>query len=242
MSSRFVTWILCLLLVLATAGQSPALGFVFKKPQIDAITFHAAPGKLFVPVQEAESGLGLSVQRDDSGQVVQIGTTVVKPGTLRRLVDGTELLSTDDLANAGAEVAAPTPEGTVIARKGWRKMALAVPPQRIEVSLAKQRLQGWQGNRLVVDTNISSGRNGGTPAGEFKAGPYRSKLHRSSLYNNAPMPWSVQIRGHIFLHGFTSVPSYPASHGCIRIPLTGGNPARFIYEWVLTGTPVSVVK
>lgn len=67
-------------------------------------------------------------------------------------------------------------------------------------------------------------------------------MHYSSLYHNAPMPWSVQIYGHVFIHGFTSVPNYPASHGCIRLPLNEGNPARFFYEWIDNGSPVSVVR
>ena len=49
-------------------------------------------------------------------------------------------------------------------------------------------------------------------------------------------------RRHVFVHGFTSVPYYPASHGCIRLPLTGGNPAKFFYEWTDTGTPVKVTR
>lgn len=56
------------------------------------------------------------------------------------------------------------------------------------------------------------------------------------------MPWSVQLHRHIFIHGFSNVPDYPASYGCIRMPLTSGNPARFFCEWVLSGTPVSMTK
>lgn len=34
----------------------------------------------------------------------------------------------------------------------------------------------------------------------------------------------------------------PASHGCVRLPLTGRNPAKFFYEWVQSGTPVTIMK
>jgi lipoprotein-anchoring transpeptidase ErfK/SrfK len=110
------------------------------------------------------------------------------------------------------------------------------------VSLRDQKLRGWQGDRLVFESRVSSGRQGRTPAGKFRAGPYKARQHYSSRYHNAPMPWSVQINGHIFVHGFTSVPNYPASHGCIRVPLNEGNPARFFYEWVHRGTPVTVTR
>jgi lipoprotein-anchoring transpeptidase ErfK/SrfK len=39
------------------------------------------------------------------------------------------------------------------------------------------------------------------------------------------------------------VPKYPASHGCIRLPyLTDENPARFFYEWIDKGTPITIIK
>jgi lipoprotein-anchoring transpeptidase ErfK/SrfK len=65
-------------------------------------------------------------------------------------------------------------------------------------------------------------------------------MHRSSLYDDAPMPWSVQVDGNVFIHGFTSVPRRPASHGCIRMPMTGGNPARWFYQWIDRGVPIVI--
>jgi lipoprotein-anchoring transpeptidase ErfK/SrfK len=38
------------------------------------------------------------------------------------------------------------------------------------------------------------------------------------------------------------VPRYPASHGCIRVPLNEGNPAKFFFEWANLGIPVEVTK
>ena len=209
---------------------------------LDAITFAAQPGKLFIPVHEAIDELDWEIVRDAQCHVTRLNTLELRPGMLRQLVDGTELVSTEQLATAGAVVSTMNAEGEVKVGGFFHGFTLRAGAQRVEVSLKNQRLKGWQGNRLVIETKISSGRNGATPAGEFHAGPYRSKLHFSSLYNNAPMPWSVQINRHIFIHGFSSVPDYPASHGCIRMPLTDGNAARFFYEWVLSGTPVSVKK
>ncbi|HBJ82622.1 MAG TPA: hypothetical protein DDZ88_01850 [Verrucomicrobiales bacterium] len=209
---------------------------------IEAITFAAEPGKMFLPLDEAADELDWPVRRDDMGKVFQLKDMLLPPGSLRALTDGTELVSTEQLAEAGAEVSPMDAEYRVRVGGFFRGFTLVVSPQRVEVSLKNQQLRGWQGRRLVLQTRISSGRNGRTPAGEFRAGPYRARMHRSSLYQNAPMPWSVQINGHVFIHGFTSVPNYPASHGCIRVPLTDGNPANFFYEWVLNGTPVSVTR
>lgn len=113
-------------------------------------------------------------------------------------------------------------------------------PKRVEINLTDQVMRAYEGDRLVMRTRISSGRNRGTPTGSFRAGPYKSAEHYSSLYYNAPMPWSVQVSGHIFIHGFTEVPNYPASRGCIRVPLTGMNPAKRFYNWVDVGTPIRI--
>ena len=209
---------------------------------VDAITFHAEPGQLFVPVDEAVKELRWTVERDEKCRVVRINDVVIPAGTLRSLTDGTELLSTADLQQLGADVSPPDATGEMKIGRGWRGFTLAAGAQRVEVNLATQQLKGWQGGRLVLQTRISSGRHGSTPAGDFHAGPYRARMHRSSRYHNAPMPWSVQINGHVFIHGFTSVPRYPASHGCIRLPLNEGNPAKFFYEWVDNGTPVRVTR
>ena len=221
----------CLLMVSPTCGAT-----------IDAITFAAEPGKLFLPANEALDELKWPVGRDETGRIFLLNELEVRTGTLRTLTDGTELVSTDLLTEAGAQVSLPDEEGRVRIGGWFRGFMLKVEAQRVVVSLKRQLLQGWQGDRLVVQTHISSGRDGRTPAGEFRAGPFRTAMHYSTLYHNAPMPWSVQINGNIFIHGFTSVPNYPASHGCIRVPLTDGNPAKFFFEWVLNGTPVSVTK
>ncbi|MCB1205091.1 MAG: L,D-transpeptidase [Verrucomicrobiae bacterium] len=120
------------------------------------------------------------------------------------------------------------------------KLSLFGGPKRVEIDLTAQRLRAYEGNRLVMQTRISSGRNRATPTGRFTAGPYKAEKHYSSLYQNAPMPWSVQVHGHIFIHGFSSVPDYPASHGCIRVPVTGNNPAKRFYNWVEVGTPIHI--
>ena len=44
------------------------------------------------------------------------------------------------------------------------------------------------------------------------------------------------IRGYA-IHGYAEVPTYAASHGCLRIPIPD---AAAIFGWVQTGTPVDV--
>ncbi len=208
----------------------------------ESITFDTAPVRLFVPVEEAAIHLGWTVTAAGKSQPLVINAVAVAMEDRRNLVDGTELVNTEGLGKAGAEVNLHPSGQSATIISGSRQFTLMRAEKHVEVSLAEQRLRAWQGTRLVLETKVSTGRRGRTPAGDFRAGPFKARMHRSSRYQNAPMPWSVQINGHVFIHGFTSVPDYPASHGCIRVPLTSGNPARFFYEWVDRGTPVRVVQ
>jgi lipoprotein-anchoring transpeptidase ErfK/SrfK len=110
------------------------------------------------------------------------------------------------------------------------------------VSLAEQRLRAYDGQQLVFETRVSTGKAGKhTPTGSFEALD-KELIHYSTLYENAPMPYSVRFHGNFYLHGFSVVPDYPASHGCVWLPLREGPflPARQFYEWVRIGTPIRV--
>jgi L,D-transpeptidase catalytic domain len=106
-----------------------------------------------------------------------------------------------------------------------------------EVDKTNQVLRAYAGRKLVLESPISTGKEGyATPNGTFAAGE-KSRMHHSDLYDNAPMPYSVQISGGYFIHGFSSVPAHPASHGCIRLPM---EQAKQFFDWVEPGTPVIV--
>lgn len=226
------------LLCLAWLGQTA----LHAEAPLEAVTFALEPGTIYVPLHEAAEQLHWKTQRDEAGRSVLLHDFAVPARSLRHFTDGTELIRTGELELAGASVSIREEDGRMTIGWGFHRFSLIVSPKQVEVSLARQQLRGWQGTRLVLQTHISSGRNGRTPVGNFTAGPFRSRMHYSTLFNNAPMPWSVQIYGNVFIHGFASVPDYPASHGCIRMPLDGGNPARFFYEWIDNGSPVHVVK
>ncbi len=209
---------------------------------VEAVTFALQPGVIYVPLYEAAWQLHWKAERDEAGRCILLHDFAVPASSLRHFIDGTELIRTTDLELAGARVNIRADDGSMVIGWGFHRFTLIVSPKQVEVSLAKQQLRAWQGSRLVLQTHISSGRDGRTPAGNYTAGPFRQRMHYSKLYHNAPMPWSVQIYGNVFIHGFTSVPNYPASHGCIRVPLDGGNPAKFFYEWIDNGSPVRVVR
>jgi lipoprotein-anchoring transpeptidase ErfK/SrfK len=117
---------------------------------------------------------------------------------------------------------------------------LAPPAKRVEIDKTTQRLRAYEGDRLVLESCVSTGRwDRSTPNGEFRAGE-KQRMHYSRLFDNAPMPYSVEVTGNVFIHGFTVVPPWPASNGCIRLPLNGDNPAKRFFEWIEPGTPITI--
>ena len=209
---------------------------------IDGVSFADDPHNLFVPLEEIAPALGWeSKPGQDPSQILLNGQSL-DSSQLRKLTNGTILVPLNELQPAGATIRwADDGMEALIGSGFFKKVAVRFAEKRVEVDLANQRLRAYQGERLVLDSHISSGREGRkTPPGDFKAGPLKSPMHRSRLYHNAPMPWSVQVHKNIFIHGFQKVPRHPASHGCIRLPMTGANPARWFYDWIDIGTPVSI--
>ena len=89
----------------------------------------------------------------------------------------------------------------------------------ILISKASQRMYVFKDGEPWDSSPISSGKRGhSTPSGVF---PILQKAvkHHSNLYSNAPMPYMQRLTwGGIAIHG-GHLPGYPASHGCIRLPL-----------------------
>lgn len=86
------------------------------------------------------------------------------------------------------------------------------------ISLRKQRLRLFDGNREIASSRISSGRSGfDTPTGVFSI-LEKKKYHESNIYAGAPMPFMQRITwSGIAMHAGV-VPGYRASHGCVRLP------------------------
>ena len=82
----------------------------------------------------------------------------------------------------------------------------------VEVPLGKQVLVFAKGDRPYAIYPISSGApSTPTVQGHFKFGTYTQPG-----YNNLGMYYSYYFYGGYAVHGYHSVPNYPASHGCIR--------------------------
>jgi N-acetylmuramoyl-L-alanine amidase len=83
----------------------------------------------------------------------------------------------------------------------------------IEVDKTRQVLFEVRDGRVVSVLHVSTGATSNTPVGAWHV---YSKLHG---YNALGMYYSLFFRGGFAIHGYHSVPPFPASHGCVRIPI-----------------------
>lgn len=88
---------------------------------------------------------------------------------------------------------------------------------------------------VVRAVHASTGAGGATPVGDFRV--YVKSLMSWSVPFEVWMPYASYFRGGIAMHQSPDVPSYPASHGCVRLP---EGEAKRVYAFVDVGTPVTV--
>ena len=106
---------------------------------------------------------------------------------------------------------------------------------RIEIHRDRGVLLTVDGNEVIRAVHTSTGAYGRTPAGEFAV--YRKeRLSWSNLFH-VWMPFAAYFTGGIATHEYPDVPSYPASHGCVRLP---AGEAERVWNFVSLGTPVRV--
>jgi len=101
----------------------------------------------------------------------------------------------------------------------WRRLATAqVPAPRYgtgdhtEIDKSRNVLYEVTGGRINRIVHVSTGATGNTPLGTFHV--YR-KVGGWDWVLWYPMYF---LRG-FAIHGYPSVPAYPASHGCVRVPM-----------------------
>ncbi len=123
------------------------------------------------------------------------------------------------------------------AEKLARNVTKPVGPLVMAISLETQTMKVYDANGFFAETPISSGTKGhSTPMGVFSV-IQKNKWHRSNLYSDAPMPFMQRLTwSGIALHAGV-VPGYPASHGCVRMPMSF---AVKMWGWTRMGARVVI--
>jgi hypothetical protein len=110
-------------------------------------------------------------------------------------------------------------------------------PLIIAISIEQQILKVYDANGYFAETPISTGMRGhSTPMGVFSV-IQKHKYHHSNIYSGAPMPYMQRITwSGVAMHAGV-LPGYPASHGCIRMPM---NFAVKMWGWTRMGARVVI--
>jgi pyruvate/2-oxoglutarate dehydrogenase complex dihydrolipoamide acyltransferase (E2) component len=110
---------------------------------------------------------------------------------------------------------------------------------RVVVSIPLQRAYVFEDGELLATSPVSTGKRGHeTPTGTFPI-LLKKVHHRSSKYDNAPMPYMQRLTNYgIALHA-GRLPGYPASHGCIRLPRAF---AKKLYDLTDYSTKVTITS
>jgi lipoprotein-anchoring transpeptidase ErfK/SrfK len=121
--------------------------------------------------------------------------------------------------------------------KAAKAHAKPVGPVVIMISIDKQTMRVFDANGLFAESKVSTGMKGHeTPTGVFSI-IQKNKWHKSNIYSNAPMPYMQRVTwSGIALHAGV-VPGYPASHGCIRMPMAFSTK---LWSWTRMGARVII--
>lgn len=113
------------------------------------------------------------------------------------------------------------------------------------ISLSAQLMRVCHENRFLYEWPVSTAKAGKiTPTGIYHP-EFLSKNHRSSRYNNAPMPHAIFYSGHYAIHGTDQIDRLgsPASRGCVRLH---PDHARILFQMVrsvgMANTQVVIVQ
>ena len=99
----------------------------------------------------------------------------------------------------------------------WRRLSLAgsrAPSggDYIEVDKTRQVLFVVRDGKVARVVHVSTGATGNTPLGSWS-------VYRKVGGWDWVLWYPMYFKGGFAIHGYPSVPAYPASHGCVRIPM-----------------------
>lgn len=127
----------------------------------------------------------------------------------------------------------------VVSTSTWRALGRARIPRarharprlHIEVDKTRQILLVVRRGQVSAVLPVSTGATGNTPVGAWRI------YLKTPGYNAVGMYYSMYWLRGFAVHGYASVPPYPASHGCVRIPIWS---ARWLYDQFAVGDRVYV--
>ena len=120
----------------------------------------------------------------------------------------------------------------VFAGKGGFKLRFPNEGKHVEADISRQVLVLADKGKVVATYPTSSG----APATPTVLGHYRFYMKAPGTNAKGMYMSNYFIRGYA-THGYHDVPTYPASHGCLRNPIPD---SVHIYNWIDLGDPIYV--
>jgi hypothetical protein len=122
----------------------------------------------------------------------------------------------------------------VFAGRGGFKLVHPKAGKHVEFDWSRQVLALAQDGRVVATYHASSGK----PSTPTVFGTFHFYLKAAGTNAKGMFDSNFFIRGYA-IHGYPDVPTYAASHGCIRIPNAD---APTVFAWVGLGDPIYVYR
>jgi L,D-transpeptidase-like protein/putative peptidoglycan binding protein len=119
-------------------------------------------------------------------------------------------------------------------KRGRFKLRYPKAGRHVEFDWSRQVLVLADHGRAFRVIHASSGK----PATPTVFGTFRFYMKQPGTNSHQMVNSSYFIRGYA-IHGYFSVPSFAASHGCIRVPIAN---ARAIYNWIPLGMRIFVYR
>jgi len=153
---------------------------------------------------------------------------VFDEGTGQALIAYRKMTGLERIAYAGRQVFA------LLARHaGGFRVRYRRDGRHVEANLTKQVLAEIEaGGRVRRIYTMSSGK----PSTPTVVGRFQVYMKTPGENSKGMVDSNYFISGYA-IHGYAEVPTYAASHGCLRVPIPD---APTIYSWVHLGTPVDV--
>ncbi len=139
---------------------------------------------------------------------------------------------TNDMGRTG--YASTSVYAWLFAGKGAYRLRYPKAGKHVEFDWSKQVVVLADKGRPYRTYHTSSG----APVTPTVFGTYRFYMKTPGTNDKGMVDSSYFIRGYA-IHGYPSVPTYPASHGCLRVPIPN---ARQIYDWIDIGDPIYLYR
>ena len=100
----------------------------------------------------------------------------------------------------------------------WRRLVRARTPRarypgsHLEIDKARQVLLVVRYGRVRLAVHVSTGATGNTPVGHWR-------IYRKVVGWDWVLWYPMYFLRGFAVHGYPDVPAYPASHGCVRVPM-----------------------